>query len=501
MRWVDLAVIALYLVGITWFGARFRQSQHTLKDYFLGGKAVPWWAIALSIVSAETSTLTVIGTPVLSFQGNFGFLQVVFGYLLARIVIATLFLPAYFRGEMFTAYELMRARFGDRIRRLTAGTFLLLRALAEGVRVVAISLVISIVLGTGQKTSVVAILCLTLFYTYEGGMTAVIWTDVIQMFLYVAGAVLSFCVMLREIPGGWGHVMALAEPLGKFQVFDFRLAASAEFFTRTYSFWAGVIGGCFLTTASHGTEQLIVQRLLAARTERQSRAALFASWVVIVIQFTLFLVIGVCLFVLYSDNHWKPPEPLDKIYPLFIWEHLPVGIAGLAVAAILAAAMSNLSAALNSLASTTVMDFWKPFMKHLFQPLPDGRGSEARGTDSDDARWLTLARYVTVAWGVVLFGVALVARSWGGVLQAGLSIASILYGSLLGVFLLGLLTRRVGEKAAMCAMSVGLALMLYIKFATPIAWTWYVLIGTSVTFATGLVASFIFKENLTRGKL
>jgi SSS family solute:Na+ symporter len=231
MRWVDLAVIALYLVGITWFGARFRQSQHTLKDYFLGGKSVPWWAIALSIVSAETSTLTVIGTPVLSFQGNFGFLQVVFGYLLARIVIATLFLPAYFRGEMFTAYELMRARFGDRIRRLTAGTFLLLRALAEGVRVVAISLVISIVLGTGQKTSVVAILCLTLFYTYEGGMTAVIWTDVIQMFLYVAGAVLSFCVMLREIPGGWGHVMALAEPLGKFQVFDFRLAASAEFFT------------------------------------------------------------------------------------------------------------------------------------------------------------------------------------------------------------------------------------------------------------------------------
>src|ERR1700691_4108783 len=157
MRWTDLGVILIYLVGITWFGTRFRESQKTLKDYFLGGKNVPWWAIALSIVSAETSTLTVIGTPALSFQGNFGFLQVVFGYLLARIVIATLFLPAYFRGEMYTAYELMRIRFGDSIRRLTAGTFLLLRALAEGVRVVAISLVVAIVLGTGEKTSIVAI--------------------------------------------------------------------------------------------------------------------------------------------------------------------------------------------------------------------------------------------------------------------------------------------------------------------------------------------------------
>jgi solute:Na+ symporter, SSS family len=474
-RAIDLSVIVIYLAGITWFGARFRRSQHTLKDYFLGGKTVPWWAIALSIVSAETSTLTVIGTPVLSFQGNFGFLQVVFGYLLARIVISTLFLPAYFRGEMFTAYELMRIRFGERIRKLTAGTFLLLRALAEGVRVVAISLVIAIVLGTGEKTSIVAILCLTLFYTYEGGMTAVIWTDVVQMFLYVAGALLSFWVILGEIPGGWAHVAEVAAPLGKFQVFDFGVS---HLFTQTYSFWAGIIGGTFLTTASHGTEQLLVQRLLAARSEQQSRAALLASWVVIFVQFTLFLVIGVCLFTLYSDRHWNPPDVLDKIYPLFIWEHLPVGISGLVIAAILAAAMSNLSAALNSLASTTVMDFWRPLSK----------------SSRDDAQWLRVSRHATVAWAAVLFAVGLLARQWGGVLQAGLSIASILYGSLLGVFLLGLLTRRVGETAAMCAMVAGLLLMLYIRFATPIAWTWYVLIGTGATFLTGLAGSIVFKD-------
>jgi SSS family solute:Na+ symporter len=479
MRWTDLGVIVLYLAGITWFGTRFRDSQKTLKDYFLGGRTAPWWAIALSIVSAETSTLTVISTPTLSLQGNFGFLQVVFGYLMARIVIATLFLPAYFRGEMYTAYELMRVRFGNRIRRLTAGTFLVLRALAEGVRVFAISIIISIILGTGEMTSIVIIVFLTLIYTYEGGLTAVIWTDVVQMILYVVGAGLSFYILLDEIPGGWSHVVAIAAPLGKFQVFDFRLAAPAIFFTRTYSFWAGFIGGCFLTTASHGTEQLMVQRLLAAPTERQSRAALFASWVVIFIQFTLFLVIGVCLFVLYADNHWKVPDVPDKIYPLFIWQHLPVGISGLVIAAILAAAMSNLSAALNSLASTTVMDFLKPLSRAV----------------TSDATWLRRARYATVLWGVILFGVALLARHWGNVLQAGLSIASIIYGSLLGVFLLGLLTKRVGEIAAMCAMASGLLLMLYIRFFTPIAWTWYVLIGSSVTFAIGLAASFLFREN------
>jgi SSS family solute:Na+ symporter len=512
-RAIDLAVIAAYLAGITWFGARFRRSQRTLQDYFLGGKTAPWWAIALSIVSAETSTLTVIGTPVLSFQGNYGFLQLVLGYLAARIVIATLFLPAYFRGEMYTAYELMRRRFGQRIRRMTAGTFLVLRALAEGVRVTAISLVISIVLssvtaGVGEKTSIAVVLALTLVYTYEGGMTAVIWTDVIQMFLYVAGAVISFFVILREIPGGWAHVAAAAAPLGKFQVFDFHLGSygGAGFFSRTYTFWAGLIGGCFLTTASHGTEQLLVQRLLAARDERSSRAALMASWVVIAIQFTLFLVIGTCLFTLYSDHHWTQPQVLDKLYPLFVWEHLPVGIAGLVIAAILAAAMSNLSAALNALASATIIDFWKPLVTRRggdrsADPTNGGKNAEDHDDKrvdndaGDDARWLGRSRQITVVWAAILFVVAMFARAWGSVLEAGLSIASVIYGSLLGVFLLGILTRRVGELAAMIAMCVGLLLMLYVKFETSIAWTWYVVIGTAGTFAAGLAASAFFPES------
>ena len=477
-RWIDLAVIALYLAGITWFGARFRTAQRSLKDYFLGGKNVPWWAISLSIVSAETSTLTVIGTPSLSFQGNFGFLQLVLGYLLARFVIAALFLPSYFRGESFTAYQLIRRRFGERARRLTAATFLVLRALAEGVRVFAISIVISIVLGTGQMTSIAVILALTLFYTFEGGMTAVIWTDVVQMILYVGGATLSLVAILRQIPGGWSHVISMAAPLGKFQVFDFAIGEPSKFFARNYSFWAGVLGGCFLTTASHGTEQLMVQRLLAARSERESRMALLSSWLVIAAQFTLFLVIGVSLFTLYADRQWVTPAVPDSIYPSFVWNYLPVGLAGLVTAAIFAAAMSNLSAALNSLASTSIVDFLRPLARR----------------EASEGAWLLRARYSTVAWGAILFAVALLARNWGNVLQAGLSIASVLYGSLLGVFLLGVLTRRVGESSAIAAMIAGLAVMLYVRFATPIAFTWYALIGTAATFITGLVASWFMDE-------
>src|SRR5436190_1309259 len=229
MRFLDLGIVAAYLIGITLFGARFRRRQSTLKDYFLGGRTAPWWAIALSIVSAETSTLTIIGTPALAFQGNLGFLQIVLGYLLARIVISFLFLPQYFRGEMFTAYELIRRRFGERLRSLTALTFLVTRSLAEGVRVFAISIVISIILGTGEVTSIIVIVALTIVYTFEGGMTAVIWTDVIQMFIYIAGAALSFVLILQQIPGGWQHVVEVATPLGKFQVFDFHFAFSRAF--------------------------------------------------------------------------------------------------------------------------------------------------------------------------------------------------------------------------------------------------------------------------------
>ena len=477
MRYIDLAIILAYLAGITWFGARFRTSQKSLRDYFLGGRSAPWWAISLSIVSAETSTLTIVGTPALAFGGNLGFLQIVLGYLLARIAIAILLLPQYFRGEMFTAYELMRRRFGERIRKLTASIFLLTRVLAEGVRVAGVALVIAVVLHTGQLASIVLIVLLTLFYTFEGGMTAVIWTDVVQMSLYVVGAIVSFFVILGQIPGGWSHVVGVAAAAHKLNVFDFRFAPTMEFFARKYSFWAGLAGSCFLTTASHGTDQLMVQRLLSARDERQSRAALLASWVVIAVQFTLFLLIGLLLYVYYGDHHLAPPAQLDRIYPLFIWNSLPVGVAGLAIAAVLAAAMANLSAALNSLASTTVVDFIR-----------------ARAHGMSESRSLQIARLATVCWGAAMLPIAIRASQSQSVLEAGLTIASIPSGVLLGIFLLGVLTKKPREGAAMAGAAAGLAAILYVWLATPIAFTWYVLIGTTVTFTVGLAASMLEKS-------
>lgn len=481
MRYLDLGVIVAYLLAITWFGAHFRSGQKSLRDYFLGGRSAPWWAIGLSIISAETSTLTIVGTPGLAFNGNLGFLQIVFGYLLARLVISAILLPQYFRGEMFTAYELMRRRFGERTRKLSALIFLITRALAEGVRVFAISIVISIVLHTGEIASILVIVALTLFYTFEGGMTAVIWTDAIQMALYVVGAIVSFFVLLHDIPGGWAHVAEVAAPAGKFRIFDFDFSFTMQYFSRTYTFWAGLVGGCFLTTASHGTDQLIVQRLLSARNESQSRAALIGSWVVIFFQFVLFLLIGTGLYVYYGNQGLAAPARIDRIYPEFVWNSLPPGVAGLVTAAIVAAAMANLSAALNALASTTVMDFLRPLA--------------GRGESESDSRLLGWARWATVGWAVVLVAIGIVARHWGSVLESGLSIASITLGLLLGIFLLGVLTRRVGQNAATCGVAAGLAVIVYVRAFTPIAWTWWVPIGSLTTFGAGYLASWFQRQS------
>jgi SSS family transporter len=397
---------------------------------------------------------------------------VVFGYLLARVVISIIFLPQYFKGQMFTAYELMQRRFGPRVRKVTSAIFLVTRSLAEGVRVFAISIVVSIILQTSGLASILVIIALTLFYTFEGGMTAVIWTDVIQMGMYVLGATVSFFVLLGKIPGGFEHVIDVARPAGKFQVFNFHWS-----WTYPYTFWAGVIGGCFLTTASHGTDQLVVQRLLSARNERESRLALLASWAVILVQFSLFLTIGVLLWV-YENGRTFGKDELDRLYPSFIWESLPVGIAGLAMAAIIAAAMANLSAALNSLASATVVDFYRPLTRSRHKPQ----------------HYLLVSRVSTIFWGGVLGSIAMVASHWGSVLESGLSIASVTLGILLGVFLLGVLTKRPGQNAAVTGVIAGSLLMLFVKLGTTIPFTWWVLIGSAGTFGVGYLSSFVWAE-------
>src|SRR5580698_7576157 len=427
---LDFAIIGLYLAGITLFGLRFRKKQRTLRDYFLAGRDIPWWAIALSIVAAETSTLTIISIPGLAYDTNFTFLQVIMGYVVGRAVISFVLLPQYFRGDLFTAYELIERRFGRGLRSLTAGLFLLTRAAAEGVRVYAVSIVVSIALGTGEVASIAIITALTVIYTFEGGLAAVIWTDVVQTAIYVGGTLVGLVTILHLVPGGWSAIHAAAASAGKLQVFDF-----SHSFLIPYTFWAGLIGGTFFTTASHGTDQLIVQRLLAARGEKQSVTALLSSGVAILFQFALFLIVGVMLWAFYrvpSANFGKP----DRIYPTFIVKQMPHGISGLLIAAILAAAMSNLSAALNSLSSSAILDFYLRLRPN-----------------SDEKKRMSLSRFATFFWAMVLFGLALLAlQKVGRVVEVGLQIASVAYGALLGVFLLGVLTRRANQRGAMVGM-------------------------------------------------
>jgi SSS family solute:Na+ symporter len=469
---LDLVIIAAYLAGITLFGLRFRKKQRTMRDYFLADRDIPWWAISLSIVAAETSTLTIISIPGLAYDSNLTFLQVVMGYVIGRVIISFVLLPQYFRGDLYTAYQLIERRFGPTLRGVTAGLFLLTRAAAEGVRVYAVSIVVSIALGTGEITSIAIITLLTLIYTFEGGLAAVIWTDVVQTFIYIGGTLVGLFTILHLIPGGWNSAHAVAAGLHKFQVFDLSFGSLAK----PYTIWAGIIGGAFLTTASHGTDQLIVQRLLAARNQRQSVLALLSSGVAILFQFGLFLLVGVMLFAYYqvpSSSFGRA----DRIYPTFIVSRMPHGISGLLIAAILAAAMSNLSAALNSLSSSSMLDFYFRFRPEM-----------------SDSKRLRLARGATLLWALVLFGLAVLAlHRVGRVVEVGLQIASIAYGALLGVFLLGVLTKRANQNGAIAGMICGLATEIYVWRMTQIAFTWWVLIGTCVTFVVGYAASLALR--------
>ena len=504
---LDLLIIAIYLAGITAFGISFRKRQHSLRDYFLADRNVPWWAISLSIVAAETSTLTIISIPGLAYRSNLTFLQLVIGYVVGRVIISFLLIPHYFRGELYTAYQLMERRFGGKLRSLTASLFLITRAAAEGVRVFAVAIVVRITLGAvlsglgdfqRDLVAIGIVTALTLIYTFEGGMTAVIWTDVVQMFIYVGGTLIGFATLLHLVPGGWSGASSFAESAGKLVVFDF----SRSFFT-PYTFWAGLIGGAFLTTASHGTDQLIVQRLLVARSESQSKLALIVSGFAVFFQFGLFLLVGVLLFVLYHTTA-QPPKwaSFDEIFPTFIVARMPHGVSGLLIAAILAAAMSNLSAALNSLSSSSIVDFYL-----------------RRHPDTSERERLRLSRISTLIWAVVLFVLALLSRNIKVVVEVGLAIASVAYGALLGVFILGVLTKRATERGAMVGFFCGFVFNLYLwqeqrlwaalsrytgfSLAIPhggVPFTWYVALGSAVTFTIGYAASVILarKENAAR---
>jgi SSS family transporter len=480
---LDLLVLVVYLAAVTAFGWYFGRKQKDIRDYFLSDRDVPWWAIAGSIVATETSTVTFISVPAFAFAatggtgGNFTFLQLVAGYMIGRLVIVALFVPLYFRGELFTVYQLLGQRFGGQVKRTAATLFLITRSVADGIRLFATAIVLVALTGWADPTSILIIGAVTILYTYLGGMSAVIWTDVIQLFVYVGGALVAAWILLAAIPGGWGEVVAVGSQAGKFQLFDFTFDLA-----RSYTFWAGIVGGAFLTTATHGTDQLMVQRYLSSKGPRQATAALLVSGVVVFAQFALFLLIGVMLFVYYQHFPVLPAEVAaraDRVFPHFIVSELPRGLVGLVIAAIFAAAMSTLSSSLNSSAATSMADFYRPLFAR----------------DRSDAHYLKVSRALTVVWGVVQITVAVAATGMERrVVDAVLSIASFTNGPILGLFLLGTLTKRVGRKGALCGIVTGIVVMSFVWLRLAVSWQWYVLIGSTVTFAAGYLASLALER-------
>ena len=526
---IDYGILFIYLIGVTVFGSWIGRGQKNTRDYFLGDRNIPWGAVCFSVVATETSTLTFISIPGLAYLTNLNFLQLTIGYLLGRIIISFLFLPAYYRGDLSTAYEFLGNRYGLRMRNFTSIIFQLTRLLADGVRLFATAIPLSIITGWSYPLSIAVIGILTIIYTYMGGIRAVVWIDVIQMVIYLGGTVIAGIYLLTHLPGGWHDVVAAAQPDNKFQIFypGFENGLRA-FFTTRYNFITSVVGGMFLSMASHGTDQLIVQRLLTCNNLKNSQKALITSGFIVMIQFALFLVIGLMLYAFYHGQIIGPESNFltssDQLFPKFIVDELPAGLSGIIIAGVFAAAMSTLSGSLNSLASSSMLDIYKPRFGKNNSPKKD----------------LLISRIITAGWGIIFIGGAMLFKDKNNpVVELGLAIASFTYGGLLGTFLMGVLFKQVRENVALIALwsaiffmtwiigvkgiaqwvIVGVNVLAFIWIFTklhdrreqialtfflvviasliryiepiPVFWPWYVFIGSVVTMMVGLLLTWV----------
>jgi SSS family solute:Na+ symporter len=479
---IDYVIVVVYLLTVTLTGIWISRGQRNSFDYFLGGKSLSWRAVGLSIVASETSTLTFISVPGLAYQTNLHFLQVAFGYFIGRLLVSVVFIPAYYKGELETAYAFLGKRFGQTLRRLTSSVFIVTRVLASGVRLFATAIPIHLITGYNYTVSILIVGGFTLIYTLLGGLKAVVLMDVVQLGIYLAGAAVAMIIMLHHLPNGWSDVVqsATAGGMNKFEIFNLHVGKNlTEFLSSPYTLLGGLLGGTFLTMASHGTDQLLVQRLLACRTRRDSQRALMLDATVIVLQFWFFLLLGLCLFAFYHGASLRQLglNSSDEIFPKFIVENLPVGLAGLVIAGVFASAMGSLSSSISSLASSTYLDLFKLT-----------RRGKSIGSDKE----LFWSRSFTLFWGIVLIGGALLfTDTRNPVVEVGLKIASFTYGGLLGTFFLGLLFKPATERSAIVGFIAGMIAMVLIYYMTTIDFTWYTLIGSLVTVAVGMCISFI----------
>jgi len=468
---LDLAVLTVYLLGVVALGLWIGRGTTSAAAFMVGDRDVRWWVVLLSIVATETSTVTFLSIPGFAYGRDLTWMQIAVGFLIGRVVVATIFLPQFFRGAFFTAYEVLSERFGGAVRRAASALFVLTRTLADGLRLFLTSLVLQEMTGLPLWAAVVVVGIATILYTFFGGIRAVLWTDALQLVVYMGGAAVALSILVEKVPGGLPGILEAASASGKTRWLDATLDLSEP-----YALLAGIVGGVFITFGSHGVDQMMVQRYLSTRGLSEARKALVASGVVIVLQFALFLLIGLGLWAFYQQF---PPAVAfdrdDRVFARFILEELPTGVVGILLGAIFAAAMSTLSSSLNSCATTATHDLW--------------RG----GAGATDAARLARTRGLTAIFGLAQIAVGIGGRGLdASVVGAVLGIAGFTSGIVLGVFFLGLWAERVGERAALAGLVVGAIAMTTIFFATPLAWPWYPLAGSAITFAVGVAASPIW---------
>ena len=483
---LDYAIVCAYLIGVTIAGSLIAGKQKTYRDYFLGGKSMPWWLVGFSIVASETSTLTFISIPGMAYSGAMHFLQVAMGYFIGRLLVSIIFIPAYFKGDLETAYDFIGKRFGIPLRKFTSSVFIITRVLASGVRLFATAIPLHLMTGFDYPTSILIIGLFTLIYTYIGGLKAVVAMDVVQLFIYLGGAIISMVIILRALPEGFGDVIryASAESPSKLEIFNLKSSGGIiGFLSSPYTLLGGILGGTFLTMASHGTDQLLVQRLLGCSTKWESQKALMLDASIIVLQFAFFLFLGLCLFAFYGGVPFRELglSSSDEVFPKFIVENLPTGIAGIVLAGVFASAMGSLSSSISSLASSTYLDIFRISRK------------SSAGNQRDEIQW---PRIFTLFWGIILIGGAMLFKDTKNpVVELGLQIASVTYGGLLGTFFLGLIFPRVSQRDAFVGFISGLTAMAVIISLTTIGWTWHTMIGCCTTIILGNLSAIISKSS------
>ena len=467
---IDFVVLIVYIIGIAIFGAFFGKNQKTTKDYFLGGRSIPWWAIGLSVMATQASAITFIGAPGWGYSGGLERINTYINVPLVMAFLMVTIVPFFYRTEVYTAYEYLERRFDVKTRSLTAGLFLIARGLATGVVLYAPALVLSVVTGWDVNLTIIFMAVIAVSYTVLGGISAVIWTDVIQMFVLWLGAALAIFTIIGNIPGGLSGAIDIGAEAGLLQSLDFSFDLSTE-----YSIWAGVIGGFFLHAAYFGADQSQIQRVLTSKSLKESKMSLIISGLFLFPQMLLFLFIGVLLFAFYSVQGTPDIENLNELFPLFVVNQLPVGISGLIIAGVFAAAMSSLDSALNSLSAVTVRDFYAKFFKK----------------DASEGHYLKTSRWATVAWGIYATIFAFFAGNLGPVIETVNKIGSYFYGALLGVFLLAIFVRRSNGHGAFAGVIAGMASVWAVETFADISWLYNNAVGAIVAVVIGYGVSLL----------